>query len=66
VSGGAQHCPTCGKAPNPVNFGGMCDPCNGKRKARLERTRTLLTTHGQQNTQLGHALGISDAARAKR
>lgn len=52
----ATHCPTCLGAPNPNNFGGLCDPCDAKKAQRLARSAALLREHGQENTDTGRAL----------
>lgn len=52
----APLCWTCGGEPNPENFGGLCDPCDIKRKQRLHRSARILEEHGQTNTQEYRAL----------
>lgn len=51
IAGRAHICWTCGGPPNPDNFGGMCDPCDEKRKGRLGRARKVLESHGRTETQ---------------
>lgn len=52
----AHNCWTCGGAPNPANFGGLCDSCDEARKARLRNSAHILAEHGLSDTQEGRAL----------
>lgn len=56
INQSARICWTCGGSPNPKNFGGLCDPCDSDRKARLSRSVTVLEDHGMTGSQEYRAL----------
>lgn len=58
IAASARICWTCGGTPNPANFGGLCDPCDEARKARLHASARVLADHGQSDTELGQALNF--------
>ncbi len=56
IATSATTCWTCGGAPNPENFGGLCDPCTAKKQTRLGRSVKVLEANGLTNTQEYRAL----------
>lgn len=56
INESARICWTCGNKPNPANFGGLCDPCDAARKARLSQSARILKDNGLTETQEYRAL----------
>ncbi len=58
IAANARSCWTCGGAPNPANFGGLCDDCYAAHRRRLGRSATVLREHGHthENSETLRAL----------
>lgn len=41
------RCDLCDSPANAANFGGLCDPCEAMRRARIETHRKVLREYGQ-------------------